>query len=66
MSNQVNSMNKGLTVKDLVTTGILLHCYLFCIGGRCLFATNPVLTFHASRRWAACWPHLSFADCKSA
>ena len=22
MSNQVNSMNKGLTVKDLVTTGI--------------------------------------------
>lgn len=45
MSNQVNSMNKGLTVKDLVTTGILLRCYLFCIGGRCLFATNPVLTF---------------------
>lgn len=22
MSNQVNSMNKGLTVKDLVTTGV--------------------------------------------
>ena len=30
MSNQVNSMNKGLTVKDLVTTGIFYcHCYLF-------------------------------------
>ena len=29
MSNQVNSMNKGLTVKDLVTQAFLLHCYLF-------------------------------------
>ena len=38
MSNQVNSMNKGLTVKDLVTTGIF-YCTVicFCIGGRCLF-----------------------------
>ena len=35
MSNQVNSMNKGLTVKDLVTTGIftaLLFALGFCIG----------------------------------
>ena len=31
MSNQANSMNKGLTVKDLVTTGIFtaLVLYLF-------------------------------------
>ena len=32
MSNQVNSMNKGLTVKDLVTTGIftaLFICFLY-------------------------------------
>lgn len=67
MSNQVNSMNKGLTVKDLVTTGIFTALlFVFVLVGGVFFATNPVLTFfHASRRWAACWPHLSFADCKS-
>ena len=67
MSNQVNSMNKGLTVKDLVTTGIftaLLFVFVL-VGG--VFFCNKSCTyfFHASRRWAACWPHLSFADCKS-
>ena len=34
MSNQVNSMNKGLTVKDLVTTGIftaLLFLYWWAV-----------------------------------
>ena len=46
MSNQVNSMNKGLTVKDLVTTGIFTALlFVFCIGGRCLFCNDPVLTF---------------------
>ena len=30
MSNQVNSMNKGLTVKDLVTTGIFT-AFLFLL-----------------------------------
>ena len=68
MSNQVNSMNKGLTVKDLVTTGYF-YCTVicFCIGGRCLFCNEScTYFFHASRRWAACWPYLSFADCKSA
>ena len=66
MSNQVNSMNKGLTVKDLVTTGIFTALlFVFCIGGRCLFCNKSCTNFfHASRRWAACWPHLSFADCK--
>ena len=47
MSNQVNSMNKGLTVKDLVTTGYF-YCtvYLFFVlVGGVFFATNPVLTF---------------------
>ena len=64
MSNQVNSMNKGLTVKDLVTTGIFTALlFVFVLVGGVFFATNPVLTFF--RRWAACWPHLSFADCKS-
>ena len=67
MSNQVNSMNKGLTVKDLVTTGIFTALlFVFVLVGGVFFATNPMLTFfHAGRRWAACWPHLSFADCKS-
>ena len=68
MSNQVNSMNKGLTVKDLVTTGIFTALlFVFVLVGGVFFATNPVLTFFmpAGRRWAACWPHLSFADCKS-
>ena len=68
MSNQVNSMNKGLTVKDLVTTGIftaLLFVFVL-VGGVFFWQRNPVLTFFMpAGGWAACWPHLSFADCKS-
>ena len=66
MSNQVNSMNKGLTVKDLVTTGIFT-ALLFVLYWWAVSFCNESCTyfFHASRRWAACWPHLSFADCKS-
>ena len=46
MSNQVNSMNKGLTVKDLVTTGIFTALlFVFVLVGGVFFATNPVLTF---------------------
>lgn len=46
MSNQVNSMNKGLTVKDLVTTGIFTALlFVFILVGGVFFATNPVLTF---------------------
>ena len=46
MSNQVNSMNKGLTVKDLVTTGIFTALlFIFVLVGGVFFATNPVLTF---------------------
>ena len=46
MSNQVNSMNKGLTVKDLVTTGIFTALlFVFILVGGIFFATNPVLTF---------------------
>ena len=46
MSNQVNSMNKGLTVKDLVTTGIFTALvFVFILIGGMFFATNPVLTF---------------------
>ena len=67
MSNQVNSMNKGLTVKDLVTTGIFTALlFVFVLVGGVFFAPNPVLTFFMpARRRAACWAHLSFADCKS-
>ena len=46
MSKQVNSMNKGLTVKDLVTTGIFTALlFVFVLVGGVFFATNPVLTF---------------------
>ena len=42
MSNQVNSMNKGLTVKDLVTTGIFTALlFVFVLVGGVFFATNP-------------------------
>lgn len=44
MSNQVNA-KAGLSVKDLVTTGIftaLLFVFIM-VGG--VFATNPMLTF---------------------
>ena len=45
MSNQVNSMNKGLTVKDLVTTGIFTALlFVFVLVGGVFFATNPVLS----------------------
>ena len=46
MSNRANSMNKGLSVKDLVTTGIFTALVFVCIliVGM-FFATNPVLTF---------------------
>lgn len=65
MSNQVNSMNKGLTVKDLVTTGIFTALlFVFVLVGGVFLQRIPCLLFHAGRRWAACWPHLSFADCK--
>ena len=46
MSNQVNSINRGLTVKDLVTTGIFTALlFVFVLVGGVFFATNPVLTF---------------------
>ena len=46
MKNQANSMNKGLTVKDLVTTGIFTALlFVFILVGGIFFATNPVLTF---------------------
>ena len=57
MSNQVNSMNKGLTVKDLVTTGIFTALlFVFVLVGGVFFATNPVLTF-SSQQEVGCPPH---------
>lgn len=45
MNSQTNS-NKGLTVKDLVTTGIFTALlFVFILAGGIFFATNPVLTF---------------------
>lgn len=46
MSNRANSMNQGLSVKDLVTTGIFTALvFVFILIGGMFFATNPVLTF---------------------
>jgi energy-coupling factor transport system substrate-specific component len=46
MSNQLNP-KKGLTVKDLVTTGIFTALlFVFTMVGGVFFATNPVLTFY--------------------
>lgn len=46
MSYRANSMNKGLSVKDLVTTGIFTALvFVFILIGGMFFATNPVLTF---------------------
>lgn len=46
MSNRANSMNKGLSVKDLVTTGIFTALvFVFILVGSIFFAPNPVLTF---------------------
>ena len=47
MNNRINSAIKGLTVKDLVTTGIFSAIFLvFTLIGSILFAPNPVLTFY--------------------
>ena len=47
MSNQVNSLKKGLTVKYLVTTGIFSAIFfVFTLIGGLPFAPNPVLTFY--------------------
>ena len=64
MSNQVNSMNKGLTVKDLVTTGIFTALlFVFVLVGGVFFATNPVLTFFmpAKDKWGQQAAHLLLA-----
>lgn len=46
MSNQVTA-KKGLSVKDLVTTGIFTALlFVFTLAGGMFFATNPVLTFY--------------------
>lgn len=47
MKNQVKINEKGLSVKDLVTTGIFTALFLvFTLIGGIFFAPNPVLTFY--------------------
>lgn len=47
MLNQNEMTKKGLTVRDLVTTGIFTALILICIGiGAMPFAPNPLLTFY--------------------
>lgn len=46
MSNYDQTGRKGLSVKDLVTTGIFTALlFVFILAGGMFFATNPVLTF---------------------
>ena len=54
MSNQVNSMNKGLTVKDLVTTGIFTALlFVFVLVGGVIYAMKfPV--FHNRFQYFGC------------
>ena len=55
MSNQVDSLKKGLTVKDLVTTGIFSAIFfVFTLVGGLPFAPNPVLTFYMPMGAALC------------
>lgn len=45
MNTQTNATRKGLSVKDLVTTGIFTALlFVFTMVGGVFFATNPVLT----------------------
>lgn len=47
MSIQSNGNQKGLSVKDLVTTGIFTALlFVFTMVGGVFFATNPVFTFY--------------------
>lgn len=47
MTDSMSSNQKGLTIKDLVTTGIFTALFfLFCVIGGAPFAPNPVLTFY--------------------
>ncbi len=47
MNNQTKVTTKGLSVKDLVTTGIFTAMFLvFTLVGGIFFAPNPVLTFY--------------------
>ena len=66
MSNQVNA-KAGLSVKDLVTTGIFTALlFVFIMVGGVFFATNVVVDlFHARRECFACRTNLSADDRKS-
>ena len=64
MNNRINPAKKGLTVKDLVTTGIFSAIFLvFTLIGSILFAPNPVLTFYMpDGRSPAVWSRVSSDD----
>ena len=65
MSNQVNA-KAGLSVKDLVTTGIFTALlFVFIMVGGVFFATNDADLFHARRECFACRTNLSADDRKS-
>ena len=55
MSNQVNSMNKGLTVKDLVTTGIFTALlFVFVLVGGVFFANEILYLLFSCRQEVGC------------
>ncbi|MFQ6988866.1 MAG: hypothetical protein ACLRRS_05150 [Faecalibacterium prausnitzii] len=55
MSNQVNSMNKGLTVKDLVTTGIFTALlFVFVLVGGVFFCNESCTYFFSCQQEVGC------------
>ena len=55
MSNQANSLNKGLTVKDLVTTGIFTALvFVFVLVGGIVFCPQPGAYILLCRPGAVC------------
>ena len=60
MSNQVNSLKKGLTVKDLVTTGIFSAIFfVFTLVGGLPFPESSPDLLYADGGGAAVRPYLS-------
>lgn len=55
MSNQVNSMNKGLTVKDLVTTGIFTALlFVFVLVGGVFFLQRILYLLFSCQQEVGC------------
>lgn len=64
MAKQTTSTKKGLSIKDLVTTGIFTALvFIFGLVGGMFFAINPVLTFYMPIGSARCKLPIIFRKC---